>query len=61
MEKEIETKELNDDEFLDSLLNDGETKKVEPEDPKKKIYGGFSKPYSDGIQASEDNEDIKTY
>jgi hypothetical protein len=37
------------------------TKKVEPEDPKKKIYGGFSKPYSDGIQASEDNEDIKTY
>jgi len=31
MEKEIETKELNDDEFLDSLLNDGETKKVEPE------------------------------
>ncbi len=37
------------------------TKKVETETPKKKIYGGFSKPYSDGIQASEDNEDVKTY
>ena len=38
------------------------TKKVEPEKPKKKIYGGFSKPYSDGNVANEtDNEDIKTY
>ena len=36
------------------------TKKVEPK-PKKKIYGGFSKPYSDGIQASEDTDDVKTY
>ena len=34
------------------------TKKVEPE-PKKKIYGGFSKPYSDGTAINED--DIKTY
>jgi|11BtaG_2_1085332.scaffolds.fasta_scaffold00221_18 hypothetical protein len=38
------------------------TKKVEPEKPKKKIYGGFSKPYSDGNVANEtDNDDIKTY
>jgi putative protein kinase ArgK-like GTPase of G3E family len=38
------------------------TKKVESEKPKKKIYGGFSKPYSDGNVANEtDNEDIKTY
>ena len=34
------------------------TKKVEPK-PKKKIYGGFSKPYSDGTAINED--DIKTY
>jgi hypothetical protein len=37
------------------------TKKVEPETPKKKIYGGFSKPYSDGIQDIVYNEDVKTY
>lgn len=43
------------------------TKKVEPE-PKKKIYGGFSKPYSDGVRISEsesdtleEDDDIKTY
>lgn len=38
------------------------TKKVETKKPKKKIYGGFSKPYSDGNVANEtENDDIKTY
>ena len=58
----------NDGEHYDSeeMIKKNEeilaTKKVESEKPKKKIYGGFSKPYSDGNVANEtEDEDIKTY
>ena len=39
------------------------TKRVEPK-PKKKIYGGYSKPYNDGTAINEtdtEEDDIKTY